>query len=293
MKPKNTLARFFDGYVEKPDVWEKRTGYKMANRQVGYRGTKFSDKCFQRQLRETYNDGNVYPLEGLTVKEISFKVAQDFILKYEWLGTMGTTKFSFGVFHGNVLLGVSCYGLTAGTGALSEPFGEDQKDKGIVLVRGACSHEAHPHTASYLIGQCKKKLLDKGYKFVIAYSDPEAGEIGTIYQATNWLFYGFTSPVNYLIRPDGKRVDPKIIHKYAKKNGVTSQEQKQTFLDEGYTFEKGSRKMKYILLLGNGKEVKLMKKQLKVKIHPYLKRETGMENLYNHWLNLQKEVSVL
>lgn len=246
------------------EPWKKRTGYAMADRQVGYRGVKFSTKCFQRQLRDSYSVNSKYGLENLEIREITFRQSQEFILKYEWLGTMGTTKFSYGVFHEDVLLGVACFGLTAGTGALSEPFGEEHKSKGIVLVRGACAAEAHPHTGSYLIGQCKKRLLDKGYSFVIAYSDPEAGEIGTLYQATNWKFYGFTSPVKYLVRPDGKRVDPKLIHKYAKKYGISSQQQKQNFLDEGYTFETGSRKLKYLLMLGKSNNIKQLLAKAKV-----------------------------
>jgi hypothetical protein len=30
-------------------------------------------------------------------------------------------------------------------------------------------------------------------KFVLAYSDPAAGHLGTIYQATNWLYTGLSS----------------------------------------------------------------------------------------------------
>ena len=34
---------------------------------------------------------------------------------------------------------------------------------------------------------------DTGLKFVLAYSDPAAGHLGTIYQATNWLYTGLSS----------------------------------------------------------------------------------------------------
>lgn len=258
---------------QKQEGFSKRTGYKMADRQVGYRGKKFEKKCFQRQLREKYESNEVIPLEDIEIKEIPFKEAQDFILKYEWLGTMGTTKFSIGIFCKNILCGVACFGLTAGTASLSEPFGEEYKNKGIVLVRGACASNAHQHCGSYLIGKCKKILEEKGYLFCIAYSDPEAGEIGTIYQATNWNFYGFTSKVNYLVRPDGKRVDPKIIHKYSKKHKISYSEQKELFLKEGYYFEKGNKKMKYLMYFGNKREVKQMLKHKKVKFYQYLKRE--------------------
>ena len=256
----------------------------MAKRDVGYRGKKFDAVCFQKQLRDSYkNNTPQFSLKQTKLMEIPFRVAQDFILKYEWLGTMGTTKFSLGLFDEDELVGVCCFGLTAGTGALSEPFGEEYKEKGIVLVRGACAPFAHQHTGSYLIGAAKKELVKRGFLFTIAYSDPEAGEIGTLYQATNWKFYGFTSPVNYLVRPDGKRVDPKIIHKYAQKNNISSIEQKNIFIRDGYSFEKGSRKLKYLLCFGSKKQIKEINKARRVNYYPYLKREIGMRNLYPHF----------
>ena len=266
------------------NLWNNRTGYKMANRSVGYRGKKFDEVCFQYQLRKSLDDNRPRSnIKNAVMHEIPFKMAQNFILKYEWLGTMGTTKFSLGMFCDDDLVGVMCFGLTAGTGALSELFGDDNKHLGIVLVRGACASHAHPHSGSWMIGQAKKYLIKKGYNFVIAYSDPEAGEIGTLYQATNWQFYGFTSPVNYLIRPDGKRVDPKLIHKYANKLGVTSQEQKQSFINKGYLFEKGSRKLKYFLTFGDKKKLKDLLKCQIVRVYPYLKRDVPMNALYEKW----------
>ena len=269
-------------------VFNKKTGYKMADREVGYRGNKFDKKCFQRYLREKENpETPKQPLENIVVKEIDFHTAQDFILKYEWLGTMGVTKFSIGLYCNDILCGVACFGVTAGTAALSEPFGEVNKSKGIVLVRGACAPYAHEHAGSFLIGQCKTILREKGYEFVIAYSDPEAGEIGTLYQATNWNFYGFTSKVRYLVRPDGKRVDPKLIYKYAKKNGITRQEQKEIFLNEGYTFETGNKKLKYLLFVGDKRSQRNLKRNKKVKFFNYINRSTlnNMQDIYKVELN--------
>tara|TARA_R100001369_G_C3278379_1_gene161486 strand:+ start:43 stop:921 length:879 start_codon:yes stop_codon:yes gene_type:complete len=273
------------------NIWNSRTGYKMANRAVGYRGKKFDEVCFQHQLRKSLDDDRPRSnINNSVVYQIPFKMAQNFILKYEWLGTMGTTKISFGMFCEDELVGVMCFGMTAGTGALSEVFGEEKKHLGLVLVRGACASHAHQHSGSWMIGQAKKELAKRGYNFVIAYSDPEAGEIGTLYQATNWNFYGFTSPVNYLVRPDGKRVDPKIIHKYANKRGLTSQEQKQDFIDNGYTFEKGSRKLKYFLTFGDKKKLKDLVKCQVVNTYSYLKREIPMNVLYEEW---KKQINYL
>jgi len=260
------------------EEWVRRTGYKMADREVGYRGKKFDPYCFQRQLRDMKDTGERVGLEG-EVREIDFHTAQDFILEFEWLGTMGTTQFSYGLFVDDRLTAVACFGLTAGTHALVEPFGEERKNEGIVLVRGACAPWSHEHTSSYFIGKVMPLVRERGYRFVIAYSDPEAGEIGTVYQATNWIFYGMTSPVTYLVRPDGKRVDPKLIHKYAKKFGISSAEQKENFFKEGYTMERGSPKLKYLYILGNRKDKREMLREMRVPNLPYVKRKPDMSEV--------------
>ena len=265
-------------------TFNKRTGYKMADREVGYRGVKYSEKCFQRELRDKKLHPNevmdtLDDMRNAVVKEIPFKVAQEFILDYEWLGTMGTTKFSFGVYTNDRLTAVYCFGLTAGTSALSEVFGEANKHKGIVLVRGACAPWAYKHMSTFGLGRVLPLVNDRGYEFVIAYSDPESGEIGTVYQADNWNLYGVTNRINYLVRPDGKRVDPKLIHKYAKKHGITSAEQKQMFINEGYTFERGGHKLKYFKCIGNKRTKKMLMKDRKVNILSYPKRREDMSSV--------------
>lgn len=272
--------------------FDKRTGYKMAARQVGYRGTKFSPYCFQRQLRDQKDTGEQDTLEEMKkceVKLITFKEAQEFILDFEWLGTMGTTKFSYGVYTNDRLTAVYCFGLTAGTAALSQVFGEVNKKRGLVLVRGACAPWSHKHMSSFGMGKVLPILHEnQNIDFLIAYSDPEAGEIGTVYQATNWSFYGLTAPVTYLVRPDGKRSDPKLISKYAKKNNITYTEQKQRFVDEGYTFEKGSPKLKYFKILGNKTINKELTKLVKVPVYQYLKRKDNMQEVYEDFKKIKK-----
>jgi hypothetical protein len=129
------------------------------------------------------------------------------------------------------------------------------------------------------LGKVLPLVKERGYLFVVAYSDVESGEIGTVYQANNWKFYGMTSPVTYLVRKDGKRVDPKLIHKYAKKNNISRQEQIQLFMDEGYTFEKASPKLKYIKLIGNKRENKELMKHCQIYFYPYLKRKDDMASV--------------
>ena len=52
-------------------------------------------------------------------------------------------------------------------------------------------HWAHPHAASFLIPKaCKLAAKAFGWRIFNAYADSTAGEIGTVYQAVNWLYLG-------------------------------------------------------------------------------------------------------
>jgi len=162
-------------------------------------------KAWQRQIRERYvgEEPHAVPADfsTATVREIDYETAKSIILKYEWLGNMGTTVRAFGLFFGNELAGVACFGHPQGT--VVNICGEANADKVYWLARGACVHWAHPHSASYLINaSCKKfaqpwtthKGEEKPAKFVfIATADTDAGEIGTVYQASNWLYVGKAS----------------------------------------------------------------------------------------------------
>jgi hypothetical protein len=69
--------------------------------------------------------------------------------------------------------------------------GREHRDLTVCLARGACVHWGHPHAASFLISRaCKLAHEQFGWRIFYAYADPMAGEIGTVYQACNWLYLG-------------------------------------------------------------------------------------------------------
>lgn len=249
----------------------------MAQRALAYRDEKFSPYCFQRKLRDSFEVTEEWSLEGTTVREISFHEAQDFILKYEWLGIMGTTRYSFGMFSSQGhLMCVACFGQTAGTKVYAEPFGEEYASEGIVLVRGATAPECPKNASTFFLSRVMPLMREKGFSFVIAYSDPEAGEIGTVYQAANWTLYGITNAITYLVRPDGKRVDPRIVYKYAKKKKTTREYILSEFMNEGYTYEKSSPKLKYLLIIADKRKKKKLLASMRVPSLPYPKRQEDM-----------------
>ena len=142
-------------------------------------------------------------LEKASIQEISIAKAEEIILRYEWLGTMPIAiKRCYGFFHSGVLAGAAVFAEKPGASLKSDKHSIVPADAWY-LARGACVHWAHPHAASWMIAHIGK-LLSPCH--IVAYSDPAAGEIGTIYQALNWFYLGASQGGPTAALVDGKLI---------------------------------------------------------------------------------------
>ncbi len=151
-------------------------------------------KSFQREIIEKKRlEDPTEPfdsLENFEVREISKEESRGIILEYEWLGTMGRAYACYGLFRGDLLLGAINFGLPASPESRNI-CGKELAHKAICLERGACSHLAPKNAASFFVSKAVRMAnKDYGWSIFYAYSDEEAGEIGTIYQACNWKYLG-------------------------------------------------------------------------------------------------------
>lgn len=134
-------------------------------------------------------------LKDSNVCEITFREAKSIIMKYEWLHSM-PHRFGYRVSHGiffNKTLGGALVYAQPQVRSLNL-FGLDFGSKSIIqLSRGACAFWTPKGTATRLISRSSKILKKEGIVAIISYCTPEAGEIGTIYQASNFIYYGQTN----------------------------------------------------------------------------------------------------
>lgn len=239
-------------------------------------------KAWQRRIREKEARKDPRPVVGLenaVVVEISYDKAKELILKYEWLGTMGSTERSFGLILDGELAGVVCFGKTGGTDTAKSVCGEEWAQYVVTLCRGACAHWAHPHAASHLISAaCRQmansarttksgKVIPPSYIFV-AYSDSDAGEIGTVYQACNWLYCGKTSGTTMYRDATGKVRDSKLIHSAIRSRRGRSARPDETsrrfFVRDGKKYYAGDKLPDGTVVRGN-------------KLYPYIPLSTRAE----------------
>jgi len=165
-----------------------------------------------RKAREAYFPVDLFDVEPAVdisiehseVREVSYGEAASIILDYEWLGTMPAQLHkAVGLFLDEKLSAVECFSAT-------RPAGEYvvEGKPAVCLARGACAHWCPPWAASRLISKSLSFLDAERFWFCVAYSDTDAGEIGTVYQASNWTCLGPVSRGNkYWVDPTGKRYD--------------------------------------------------------------------------------------
>jgi hypothetical protein len=116
----------------------------------------------------------------------------EFIHRHEWLGKMPnrpTHRFIAtieGVIAGTIVM--------ATPNAFSHLLGPDTKNIEKLISRGACVSWSPKNLGSWLImNSIRWMVKNTEFRLFPAYSDPEAKELGTIYQACNFIYLGQTS----------------------------------------------------------------------------------------------------
>lgn len=217
--------------------------------------------AWQRQIRDDFDSPaptSRLKLKQSTVRSVSRRLAESIILKYEWLGTMASTSVHYGIFFDNHCAGVCCVALggsgTAGP-TVGRKFGLEQRQIA-TLARGACVHWAPSGANSRLVAwTCR--LLAKQHddpEIVVAYSDSDAGEIGTIYQACGWVYIGKTkrpSSGEYVSR-QGRVINSQTVGHWARRSGLRFSVFERILIDKGWSPQASNPKGIYVKPLRRG-----------------------------------------
>lgn len=240
--------------------------------------------AWQKQLRDRFNAEGTPPVPHLDlaralVRPIRSELAKQIILKYEWLGTMSNTGQHFGIFFGPFCAGVTCVSLGSGTanGNNHVQFGLTSHLQLAVLARGACVHWAPPGTNSKLVAwTCKLLAKHTTAKVIIAYADSDAGEIGTIYQACNWVYIGQGSSTTQFKNRAGRIYDQKVVANTKAKN-VQWSVHRDYLLANGWTMQQTNPKGRYVYVLDR-KDKSLVQRIERLRL-PYPKRPESAESI--------------
>jgi len=131
--------------------------------------------------------------------KVVFAEVVGFIERHEWLGKMSlypthlfVARYKHRIVPGslskNVLAGVIVMDMPA---SFSNLLGKDTRKIERLVSRGACISWSPKNLASSLLMYSIKWMVaNTQYRLFTAYSDPEARELGTIYQACNFTYIG-------------------------------------------------------------------------------------------------------
>jgi len=210
-------------------------------------------------------------LHSIRVQPIPFIAARRLIVKNHYLHSMpGGTKLVFGALVNGRLSGAIAFG-SGPANAYQLVSGTTPEDC-LTLTRLWLSDELPSNSESRVISICLRALKKHTkVKFLVSYADPSQGHMGTIYQATGWLYTGLSEAMPMFDLGDGKvRHSRSLSHSY----GTHSIKHFESCGTRVKVIPQ-PRKHRYIYLLD-----KSLRPDLTVKELPYPKKGEGMVRGY-------------
>ena len=179
-------------------------------------------------------------------------------------------KRCFGLFFSGNIAGALVFAEKPGSNLSSDKTSIVPADAWY-LARGACVHWAHEHSATWFISKVCRDFLATPNCCVLAYSDPSAGEIGTIYQALNWKYIGVSAGGPTAATVDGKLITLRSFQRDRKYSvGKSIKEVREAFA--GKDVQAVGRKGRYVGVYGTRKYKKEMESRFAPHVLPYPKR---------------------
>ena len=126
------------------------------------------------------------------VERVTSKMANDLTIRRHYLRRRASTMFAWGLFDGMELLGVVIYGKPASPFPCIGVCGAEESSRVLELTRLWIDDSAERNSESFLIGSSLRQLPED-YDIVLSYAEIEAGHLGVVYQATNWIYTGLSS----------------------------------------------------------------------------------------------------
>lgn len=133
-------------------------------------------------------------MENTQVKQIEYSETKDFLLNKHYAHRMPSVSYAYGLFYNNQLHGVITYGSPASRSLQTGFFGKEYASKVIELNRLYIDDEISQsvkNITSYFVSSTLKDL--KKYNLlVVSFADSGMNHLGSIYQATNFIYLGKT-----------------------------------------------------------------------------------------------------
>ncbi len=159
-------------------------------------------------------------LKSLVVRPVLPNVVRPLIAERHYLHSMpAAPRRCYGVYLGDDLHGAVVFTSGPRQGFLLLAAARPQEVS--ELARLWLSDALPPNSESRVLGIILRTLRQTTpWKLLLSYADPAAGHVGTIYQATGWVYLGQTEPNTYVRLADGEVHHPRSIYTRFGSNNV-------------------------------------------------------------------------
>lgn len=201
------------------------------------------------------------------VKEVSKEEASVYILDIHYAKRWPSVSYCYGLFRDNILCGIVTYGTPFSSTLRKGVAGIEHQEKVLELNR-LCLKDNLKNEASILISK-SLRLLPKN-KIIVSFADTSQDHLGTIYQATNFIYYGLSAKrTDWAIKGREHLHGQTISDEF---RGVPNRAiaVREKYGDDFY-LKPRPRKHRYITFTGGKRFKKLMKNNIKYKECPYPK----------------------
>ena len=278
--------------------------YNVFDNLIKYKLYSQEDVCYQYKIKMD-NKQEIFEKLKISDFEIKYIDKSDiimckkivkFIEKYEWLGKMPNrpTHRFVALYKGEIASVI----IMSTPNSFSKVLGNDTKNIEKLISRGASAYWTPKNIGSFLVMWSIRWMVNNTqFRLFSAYSDTEAKELGTIYQACNFIYLGqnygsdyvYFNLDNYKLGWTSGRNYRKLsfYKKICKSNNIEWQDnwnKKYTLLWDNMPIKikilllseskktlnysikrKSSKKHKYIYILGkNKKETKILKNKFEL-----------------------------
>jgi len=149
---------------------------------------------------------------NLRVDWCSYEAAKYAVTTWHYSHTMPKSKNAYlGVWEQSEFIGALVYSLGSGRATDGRGFGLQRSFEVVELARVALRSHVSPVSRILAISV---RLLRREFpklRLIVSYADPRHGHVGPIYQATNWLYVGPTSPSRAFVDALGREHHSRVV----------------------------------------------------------------------------------
>jgi hypothetical protein len=201
-----------------------------------------------------------------TIRPISRKECEPFILGIHYAKRFPSITYAFGMFQNNELIGIVTYGTPPSSTLRRGVAGDDYIDKILELNRLVLKYN-RKNEASRLISK-SLKMLPKS--IVVSFADIAQGHVGYVYQACNFMYTGLSAK-----RTDWKIKGKEHLHGQTIADEFRGVQNRSRAIREKYGndfyLQERSRKHRYVYIVGSKTFKKKALQSLKYDIINYPK----------------------